>query len=104
MMAAHKNVLRGERQSWKNPVKARIFRSGPCCGGKDLTLRILFYIIEYGSGRTQDSLLRPVPTRFSGPIFSKKPDFFVFKIMKIEEDRKSTRLNSSHQIISYAVF
>src|SRR5258708_32046386 len=24
--------------------------------------------------------------------------------LKIEEDRKSTRLNSSHQIISYAVF
>src|SRR5947208_7183213 len=28
----------------------------------------------------------------------------VFQIVAISEDRKSTRLNSSHQIISYAVF
>src|SRR5258708_16445471 len=29
---------------------------------------------------------------------------FNFHRLKIERDRKSTRLNSSHQIISYAVF
>src|SRR5256885_14904478 len=44
----------------------------------------------------------PVNMRFLGPIISeylkKNPD------VRVELDRKSTRLNSSHLVISYAVF
>src|SRR5438034_3655247 len=29
---------------------------------------------------------------------------YAFRVMKLDQDRKSTRLNSSHTVISYAVF
>src|SRR5256885_13127567 len=53
----------------------------------------VFFTLGYVMGRNQyDS-----PVRASTDFF-KKPENFVFP------DRKSTRLNSSHLVISYAVF
>src|SRR5256885_1112306 len=43
------------------------------------------------------------PPEFRGTLLFFSPDFFV-PIVEQEQDRKSTRLNSSHLVISYAVF
>src|SRR5258708_15398988 len=43
------------------------------------------------------------PPKISGP-FGNAPSWFQWALHEIGLDRKSTRLNSSHQIISYAVF
>src|SRR5207244_13276174 len=44
------------------------------------------------------------PSRSRGlPVYTKKPRFRSTQDFE-KQDRKSTRLNSSHQIISYAVF
>src|SRR5258708_24477342 len=45
--------------------------------------------------RSKGSRARPSSLRFSEPVRDNRD---------ADEDRKSTRLNSSHQIISYAVF
>src|SRR5258708_21315738 len=39
-----------------------------------------------------------------GSLFGKRRDQATLRIERSDQDRKSTRLNSSHQIISYAVF
>src|SRR5258708_24044135 len=50
--------------------------------------------------------LRCGPRRFSGAASSRRSPFLELGSREVWElgDRKSTRLNSSHQIISYAVF
>src|SRR5258708_14246588 len=61
--------------------------------------------------RPPRSTLFPYTTLFRSCFCIKRSCFFLFWLQIIEEiyriyysDRKSTRLNSSHQIISYAVF
>src|SRR5947208_9252671 len=61
--------------------------------------RVRRYIVS-GEGTPPVRLWRTKPP----PL---KPDFLLFDVRqhcKVPGDRKSTRLNSSHQIISYAVF
>src|SRR5207244_13557432 len=61
--------------------------------------------------RTLDLLIKPhgIPPRGEPPPRSARPLFSLTVVKRSEgrsrtSDRKSTRLNSSHQIISYAVF
>src|SRR5947208_7877188 len=46
---------------------------------------------------------RPVVTAIAGAPMPRRPDGKLY-LDRVKVDRKSTRLNSSHQIISYAVF
>src|SRR5258708_34417661 len=48
--------------------------------------------------------LRRAPSLKGVGLLAQIPDSEILKRADAEEDRKSTRLNSSHQIISYAVF
>src|SRR5260221_7928489 len=81
-----------------------------------------YFVMEHLRGEPLSSLLKaPVPLAVAGPILLQccralqaaherqivhrdlKPDN-VFLISQMGRDRKSTRLNSSHTVISYAVF
>src|SRR5947208_6800896 len=83
---------------------------------------LYFFSIRYGDHRDLHSFptrrssdLAIVPAvRSTGPrpqlpqrqvdVIADDQDVLQRHLVEIDEDRKSTRLNSSHQIISYAVF
>src|SRR5699024_12107986 len=68
------------------------FRYGGTTGGVDIIARIVHQYIGWSMGKTMFLFDFIVITTS------------VFAILDLIEDRKSTRLNSSHVSISYAVF
>src|SRR5437763_11205093 len=60
--------------------------------------------IACGQGFWGDMLDAPVRQVNEGPIDYLMLDYLAEVTMSIMQDRKSTRLNSSHRCISYAVF
>src|SRR5258708_19884303 len=61
----------------------------------------LFRSTRCPSRRSQRSTSRPASERRRWGLLPSPPPF---QVVPFRRDRKSTRLNSSHQIISYAVF
>src|SRR2546422_7218142 len=62
--------------------------------------------IEIREGRIQPKTLLAylIPLRIELPTVGARPMLFIFMARNDPRDRKSTRLNSSHGYISYAVF
>src|SRR5260221_3744550 len=51
------------------------------------------------------SMIEPLPARgLDHPAYPIDADTVLPALARVEQDRKSTRLNSSHTVISYAVF
>src|SRR5207244_12179893 len=75
----------------------------PCAAGaQDWPTKAVKIVVAFGPGGTADILARIVAAELSSAF---KQQFIVEnKPGNSGADRKSTRLNSSHQIISYAVF
>src|SRR5258708_4618865 len=62
------------------------------------------FVLDYGDTSGTHFNLFLITSRVAGYDQAAFPDYPHFTIAELTADRKSTRLNSSHQIISYAVF
>src|SRR5207249_11305826 len=85
-----------------------LFRSGVIVDRRD---QVLITCGRWDPARTRSTILR-MPLSIQGPFLTERGMALRFRISKFEfrnyftlrSDRKSTRLNSSHVSISYAVF
>src|SRR5438552_12339604 len=99
MKIGHPDPTRADAISRKKPGNTHLRRIPSWYQDCDALSPAVHDVQTTDSPRDPSAFARPAPAGASAPRYTPS----VTKRILVVEDRKSTRLNSSHQIISYAV-